>query len=55
MKEIKEVDQVREENNQMSLELKYANDTTLISCVFYRLKKATTELEDATKKWEVLK
>jgi len=35
----------------MSSELRYANDTTLITTVFEKLKLSTTELETACVKW----
>ena len=51
IKEIKEVDQVIERNDQISLELIYTDDTMLILFVFDRFKNSTRELEDATKEW----
>ena len=51
MKEIKEDDQVIEVNDKMSIELKYADDTVLISCVFDRLKKSARQLKLATMTW----
>ena len=53
MKDIKEVDQVMEVNDQTSLELRYAEDVMLISYLFDRLKKSTRYLKEANKKWNL--
>ena len=36
---------------QMSTEIRYADDTTLISLIFEKLKLSSEELENACKKW----
>ena len=53
MKDIKEVYQVMEVNDQMCLELRYAEDVMLITYLFDRLKKSIRKLKDANKKWSL--
>ena len=49
--ELKSLDPTFELHDEMSLEERYADDTTLISAIFRKLSLSTRELEMACKKW----
>ena len=51
MKEIKSLDNQFRLTDNMSIDIRYADDTTLVSAIFEKLQLATTELETACNKW----
>ena len=51
MKELKRLDQDLQMKNTLSVYIRYADDTTLISTVFNKLKISSGELEEACRKW----
>lgn len=51
MKELKSLDPTMVLSDSLAIDIGYADDTTLISAVFEKLKLATNELEQACKKW----
>ena len=51
MKELKSLDQDLQMKNTLSVDIRYADDTTLISTVFNKLKISSGELEEACRKW----
>ena len=51
MKELKSLDQDLQMKNTLSVDIRYADDTTLISTVFNKLKNSSGELEEACRKW----
>jgi hypothetical protein len=51
MKELKSVQHTLELKSDMSLDIRYADDTTLLSAIFTKLQLTTQELETACKKW----
>ena len=51
MKEVRSLDENFSMSAQMSTDIRYADDTTLISTIFNKLKIATGELEKACQKW----
>ena len=53
MKELKSLDQDLQMKNILSVDIRYAGDTTLISTVFNKLKISSGELEEACRKWSM--
>ena len=51
MKGVKSLNRDFQLNENMSVDIRYANDTTLISAVFEKLQLSTLELEQACQKW----
>ena len=51
MKGIKSLNRDFKLNENMSVNIRYADDTILISAVFEKLKLSTLELEQACQKW----
>ena len=51
MKGVKSLNRDFQLNENMSVDIRYADDTTLISAVFEKLQLSTLELEQACKKW----
>ena len=51
MKKLKSLDQDLQMKNILSVDIRYADDTTLISTVFNKLKISSGELEEACRKW----
>ena len=51
MKELKSLDPSVRLDDSLSMDIRYADDTTLLSVVFDKLKLSTKELEEACKKW----
>ena len=51
MKELKSLDQDLQMKNTLSVDIRYADDTTLISTVLNKLKISSGELEEACRKW----
>ena len=51
MKEIKEIENKLSFSDNISLDIRYADDTTLLAAVFEKLKLSTAQLEQACKKW----
>ena len=51
MKELKSLDQDLQMKNTLYVDIRYADDTTLISTVFNKLKISSGELEEACRKW----
>ena len=51
MKELKDVEKTLSYSDKMSLDIRYADDTTLLSAVFEKLNLSTLQVEQACKKW----
>ena len=51
MKGVKSLNRDFQLNENMSVDIRYADDTTLISAVFEKLQLSTFELEQACQKW----
>ena len=51
MKGVKSLNRDFQLNENMSVDIRYADDTTLISAVFEKLQLSTLELEQACQKW----
>ena len=51
MKQLTSLDQDLQMENTLSVDIRYADDTTLISTVFNKLKISSGELEEACRKW----
>ena len=51
MKELKDLNASLQLNNNLSIDIRYADDTTLLSTVFGKLSLSTSQLEAACKKW----
>ena len=51
MDELVNIDQIFTLKDDMSAEIRYADDTTILSAIFNKLKLATLELEKACSKW----
>ena len=51
MKELKGIQNKIVLKDTASFEMRYADDTTLISCIFAKLQLSTQELEIACKRW----
>jgi len=51
MKELKSLDGHFQLTEDMSTDIRYADDTTLVSAVFGKLQQSTAELEKACRKW----
>ena len=51
MKELKSIQCTLELKDDISLDIRYADDTTLISAIFTKLQLSTEEMETALKKW----
>ena len=51
MEEVKSLDSSLNLTDSLSTEIRYADDTTLLSAIFDKLKLSTSELEQACKKW----
>ena len=51
MKGVKSLNRDFQLNENMSIDIRYANDTTLISAVFEKLQLSTLELGQACQKW----
>ena len=51
MKGLKCLDRNLRMDDKMSMYIRYANNTTLVSAVFEKLQIATSELENACNKW----
>ena len=51
MMELKNLDASLHLNDSLSLDIKYADDTALLSTIFDKLKLSTSQLESACKKW----
>lgn len=51
MKDINSLDRDFQLKDDMSIDIRYADDTTLISAVFEKLQMSTSELETACRKW----
>ena len=51
MKEVKDVEGTLSLSQSMSLDIRYADDTTLLSAIFDKLALTTKQLDDACRKW----
>jgi len=51
MKELKDLDENLQLQENLSIDIRYADDTTLLSAVFEKLQLTTTQLEQACQKW----
>ena len=51
MKGVKSLNRYFQLNENMSVDIRYADDTTLLSAVFETLQLSTLELEQACQKW----
>ena len=51
MRELKSIDRELTYREKMSLDIRYADDTTLMSVIFEKLRLSTQELEAACQKW----
>ena len=51
MTEVKSLDSVFQLSDHVSADLRYADDTTLLSTIFQKLKLSTAELETACQRW----
>ena len=51
MKEIKDVEHTLSLSQSLSLDIRYADDTTLLSAIFEKLNLTTKQLDDACHKW----
>ena len=51
MKELKDLDRTLILTDSLSIDIKYADDATLLSTIFDKLKLCTSQLDNACKKW----
>ena len=51
MKELKDIERGLSYSDNISLDIRYADDTTLLAAVFEKLKLSTSQLEQACKRW----
>ena len=51
MKEVKDVENTLNLTDSLSLDIRYADDTTLLSAIFDKLSLTTKQLDDACRKW----
>ena len=51
MKDLKSIERTLHLKDTIAIDIRYADDTTLIAAVFSKLKMSTQELEDACNKW----
>ena len=51
MKEVKYVEKTLTLSPELSLDIRYADDTTLLSVIFDKLALTTKQLDDACRKW----
>ena len=51
MKKMKNLDESLSLTDKLSIDIRYADDTSLVSAVFEKLKISTNQLDEACKKW----
>ena len=51
MKELKSMDSTLKLHDSLSIDIRYADDTTLLSAIFEKLHLSTSQLEKACQKW----
>ena len=51
MKELKSLDITHKLHDSLSIDIRYADDTTLLSAIFEKLHLSTSQLENACQKW----